>query len=423
MQQAAGPHGTEQTMLRNRNFLLLWLAQSVSRAGDTFTFLALAIRVDALFEQAGESARALGTILFAFALPQLLFGLFAGTLVDRWDRRRVMVGADLMRAALVPAFLLLRGPADLPWALAVAFAHSTASILFYPARGALLPALVESERLMKANGMLQVSDTAARLAGPILAGIVVGRWGTEPAFLLDSASFVGSAVLLLGISGVQTRSVREGAGGSAWRDLREGVRYAMASRLLQGVTLGLGLALLGVGGLDTLFVPYLRHGFQAPPEAVGAVMTAQGVGMLLGGLIIGRLGDRARPLAVSVAAMMVLGLGIAVLGAAPSYLWVLVASAVVGVSLPPVNAGLQTLLQQGVPSEMLGRAGSVVDTALTISQLTSVAGAGWVAASVGLRATFLVSAGLIGGGGLLMGWRLRGDVVQPRAAAASGPAS
>ncbi len=409
-------------MLRDRNFLLLWLAQSISRAGDTFTFLALAIRVDSLFEQAGDSARALGTLLFAFALPQLVFGLFAGTLVDRWDRRRVMVAADLTRAALVPAFLLLRTPADLAWALAVAFAHSTASILFYPARGALLPAMVDCEQLMKANGMLQVSDTAARLAGPILAGIVVGRWGTAPAFLLDSLSFVVSAVLLVGIGGVRTRLARGGEEVNAWRDLREGVRYAMASRLLQGVTLGLGLALLGVGGVDTLFVPYLRHSFQAPPEAMGVVMTAQGMGMLIGGLVVGRLGDRARPLAVSVVAMIVLALGIAGIGAAADYFWVLAAAVVIGLSLPPVNAGLQTLLQQGVPAEMLGRAGSVVDTVLTVSQLTSVAGAGWVAAWVGVRPAFVVAGALIGGGGLLLGWRLRGVALRWQPAPAGGQA-
>lgn len=407
-------------MLRDRNFLLLWLAQSISRAGDAFTFLALAIRVDSLFEQAGASARALGTLLFAFALPQLVFGLFAGTLVDRWDRRWVMIAADLGRAALMPAFLLLRTPADLPWALAVAFAHSTASILFYPARIALLPAMVDSEELMKANGMLQVCDTAARLAGPVLAGFVVGRWGTAPALLLDSLSFFGSAVLLAGIAGVRTRLAREDEGVSAWHDLREGVRYVLASRLLRGVTLGLGLALLGAGGVDTLFVPYLRQSFQAPPEAMGVVMTAQGVGMLVGGLVVGRLGDRARPLAESVIAMIVLALGIVGLGAAADYFWVLAAAVVVGLSLPPVNAGLQTLLQQGVPAEMLGRAGSVVDTALTVSQLTSVAGAGWVAAWVGVRPTFVVAGALIGGGGLLLGWRLRGVALRWQPVPADG---
>jgi MFS family permease len=397
------------------------VAQWISRAGDTFTWLALAVRVDSLFAEAGDSARALGGMLFSFALPQLLFGLFAGTLVDRWDRRRVMIVSDLARAALVPAFLLLRSADDLPWLYAVAFLHSSFSVFFYPARSALLPAIVANEELMSANGWLQLGDTVARLTGPVLAGIVVGRFGMAPALAVDSASFVASAALLMGIGGVKT-TVAEAPGrpSAAWEDLKNGLRFAARSRLVQGVTLGLGLALLGIGGIDSVIVPFLRHVFAAPPEALGVVMTVQGVGMAVGGLAIGRLGRRLTPLAVAVGSMVLLGVGVALVGLAPDYGMILAVMPFVGLSLPPLNASLQTLVQQGVPAQMLGRASAVTDTTITICQLISLAGIGWVAAEFGMRETFYLAGLMIAVGGLAMRWVLsKSD--RPREAVTPAP--
>jgi len=410
--------GAEGRLSRNPNLALLWLAQCISRAGDTFTWLALSVRVDSLFADGGDSARALGGMLFFFALPQLLLGLFAGTLVDRWDRRRVMIISDLVRAILTPAFLVLRTADDLPWLYAVAFLHSAVSVFFYPARSALLPALVANDELMSANGWLQLGDTVARLSGPVLAGILVGRWGAAPALAVDSASFLASAALILGIRRVATRVTEVSAKpGAAWQGLKDGLRFAARSRLVQGVTLGLGLTLLGIGGIDSLVVPFLRHVFGAPPAALGVVMTVQGVGMAVGGLAMGRLGRRLAPTAVAVASMVSLGLGMGLVGAAPSYAFILVTVPFVGLSLAPLNASLQTVIQQGVPSDMLGRASAVTDTTITVCQLVSLAGIGWVASQVGMRETFYLAGIMIVLGGLVMRWVLSGRQV-PRAALA-----
>jgi DHA3 family macrolide efflux protein-like MFS transporter len=402
---------------RNRNFMLLWAAQWISAAGDTFSFLALAIRVDSFFTDAGDSARALGMVLIAYALPVLLFGIFAGTLVDRWDRKRVMIASDVIRALLAPAFLLVRTPDDLPLAFAAAFLLSSFSVFFYPARTALLPNVVKEDDLMSANGWMQVGQTIARLSGPILAGIVVGRWGTNTAFWIDAVSYMVSAVLVLGIVGVVTRAVaEEDIKQPAWKDLAEGVRYALGSRLLQGITLGLGVAMLGIGAVNVLFVPFLRHTFGVSPEALGGVQTAQGVGMLLGGLLMGGLGKRLPPRMVAVAAMVLLGVGIGLFGVAPVYAMTLVIMPFVGFTLPPLNASLNTMLQRGIPKEMLGRAGSVTDMAISLTNLISMGAAGWLGDLLGLRETFMLGGLLCLMGGVAMGWMLRGHearVVHP----------
>jgi DHA3 family macrolide efflux protein-like MFS transporter len=401
-------------MLKNRNFVLLWIAQCISSAGDSFTFLALTIKVNDFYTDAGESARALGIVLIAFALPQLVVGIFAGTLVDRWDRRRIMIASDVIRAMIIPAFIFIRTPADLPFACAIAFLASTFSVFFYPARTALLPAIVSEEELMTANGWMQMGNTIARLTGPILAGIVVAQWGSKVAFSIDSISFIVSALLLFGIMGVVTRASREGEGvRSTWSDVKEGIRYAAGSRLVQGVTLGIAIAMLGLGAVNVLFIPFLRHVFQAPIEALGGLEAAQGAGMFLGGLIIGALGKRLRPVLVSVIAMLILGLSVGLFGFAPEYTYAFILLPMAGFTLPPINASLQTMLQRGVPSQILGRAGSVMDMAISVANLVSMGVAGWLGDLIGLRETFILSGLMLMLGGLAMGVILRKEQSLP----------
>ncbi len=376
-----------------------------------FTFLALAIQVTSLYSDPKQSAGALASVLIAFALPQLVFGLFAGTLVDRWDRRRTMVVADLARAAFIPGFLFLRSPADVPWAMALAFIASSFGAFFYPARTALLPALVQEDELMQANSWMQVGETLSRLAGPILAGVIIGTWGSGPAFLVDSASFVGSAIFLAGIRGAKTRAAAPSEGGitSTLDDLRAGVRYALGSRLLQGITLGLVLALLGIGGVDVLIVPFTRFAFHAAPEALGLLMTAQGVGMVAGGLLAGALARKLSPLFISVTAMLLLGVVMAGFGMAPTYLIGLLLIPWAGLALAPSERQPADHAATRRPGEHVGRAGALTEMASTTAQLASMGGAGGMAALVGLRSTFVVGGVLIALGGLAMGGLLRGQ--------------
>lgn len=393
---------------KNRNFLLLFASQSISAIGDTFSFLALAIRIDSFSSDAGASARALGGIMIAIALPTLLFGIFAGTLVDRWDRRKVMILSDLARAALAPAYLLLRSPGDLPFAFGVAFLMASFSIFFYPARTALLPAIVDEKDLLAANGWMQTGVTISRLVGPALAGIVVAAWGTGIAFWMDGASFLVSGLLVTAVWGVATRAQTTSAGRpSTWQELRAGVRFAARSRLLLGITLGISVAMLGLGAVNVLFVPFLREAFNVGPQALGVIQTMMGAGMLLGGLLMGGLGRRLRPLLVSAASQILLGAGIALFGLAPSYSIELAVMLVIGLSLPPLNAALQTMMQRGIPQEMLGRAGSVMEMAIALTNVVSMGAAGWLGSVIGMRPAFVFGGALVLTGGAAMWLVLR----------------
>lgn len=394
-------------MLKNRNFVALWLATWISAAGDTFNFLALAIRIDDMFPEAGASARALGLVMMASVVPVLLVGLFAGTMVDRWDRKKVMIGSDLLRAVLVPGYLLMGTPEQLPIALGVAFLLAAVSAFFYPARTALLPELVGKDELMSANGWMQMGQTVARLSGPVLAGIVVASFGTNIAFVVDSLSFVASAGLLLLIAGVQTTAEAGRSAKSAWMEFKEGVRYALNSSLLRAITLGISVAMLGLGAVNVLFVPFLRNTFDVAPTALGVVETAQGVGMLAGGLAIGALGRKLSSIRIALVTTILLGVGICIFGMAPTYAFILVIMPVIGLTLPPLNAALNTLMQTNVPSKMLGRSGSVIDMSATVANLISMGLAGVLADAIGFRETFILGGIMIAIGGMMMGWLLQ----------------
>ena len=348
--------------------------------------------------------------MIAYALPTLLLGLVAGTFVDRWDRKRVMVVSDVARALIAPGYLLLQSSADLPIAIVTAFLLASFGVFFYPARTALLPSMVDDDELMSANGTMQLGNTIARLAGPALAGAVISVWSVRAAFWIDATSFLISAVLVLGIRGIVTQvATAKEAQQSTLQDLREGIRFAVQSHLLQGITLGIAVAMLGIGAVNVLFVPFLRDAFDAEAAVLGGIDTAQGAGMLLGALSMGVLGKRFSPLRISVVAMVGLGLGIGAAGMAPALGLIVAAMPLIGFTLPPLNASLSTMLQRGIPDGLLGRAGSVMEMASSLTNLISMGLAGWIAGVVGLRETFVLAGAIVLIAGIVMGWILKAE--------------
>jgi len=273
-------------VLRNGRFLRLWLGQIISATGDYFYFLAMPILINKL---TGSTAAIGLAMIFGFALPQLLFGIPAGVLVDRWDRRRVMIVTDLARALLVLGGLFVQS-AQTIWILyVVGFSMSIASRLFFPARAALIPALVSDEELLAANGLSQLTETASFLAGPALAGFMIAWFGAGVAFVVDSASFLVSAVAIWSIGAVAApvRAASERTVRALWSELMDGLRFLFGHPILRGTVLSLSVVHLGIGAINVLWVPLLSRNYGVGPEGMGIVDSLQGVGMALGALTVG----------------------------------------------------------------------------------------------------------------------------------------
>ena len=159
------------SLLRNRNYALLWVGQLVSAFGDRLHQIGLLVLVGAL---TGNNLWSVGLVFVTIGLPELLFGLFAGALVDRWDRRRVMIVADLSRLFLVASIPLL-ARVGLPWVYVITFFLTTATLFFRPAKDATIPSIVTQRALLKANSLSETTENVSDVLGLPLAGALV--WG------------------------------------------------------------------------------------------------------------------------------------------------------------------------------------------------------------------------------------------------------
>ena len=179
----------------NRNFRLLWLGQIVSLFGDWFNLIASA----ALVSQLTESGLAVGGLFVLRMLAPFLISPFAGVAADRYNRKHLLILADLSRAAVVLGFLLVRDPSQVWLLYVLTFIQLAISGIFFPTRNAILPDLVSPRELGPANALSAATWSVMLALGAALGGIVAGEWGVYPAFIIDGFTFLLSAAFIVGI--------------------------------------------------------------------------------------------------------------------------------------------------------------------------------------------------------------------------------
>jgi MFS family permease len=399
-----------RALLRLKPFRCLWAAQLVSSFGDAATWLALLVLTQRL---TGSTAAVAGTAI-AIALPQLVFGLLAGVLVDRWDRRRVLIASDLLRAGLVLGFLAVT-TADRLWLLyALAFASSAAGTFFNPARNVFVAEVLPADRLLPANSLSETSRVVAGVAGVAAAGFLAGSSSLALVFVLDAASFLVSAVLVSRVRATAP-ATPERRHDDVWRELFDGLRPIVGSRLLLGVVLAGTIVMLGLGAVNVLLVPFVVDGLGASETWFGALEGAQVTAMVLAGLALATVGTRVRSTTLVSAGLVGVGAVVAALGAAASVWHLLPLLFAVGLFVTPAQASVTTILQTEVPSRLRGRAQASFSTLVGAAGLASMALAGLVAEAVGIRTVFLLSGLLAAGAGLAAAAAFR--AARPRAAA------
>jgi DHA3 family macrolide efflux protein-like MFS transporter len=388
-------------VLKNRHFLALWLGQVVSNIGDYFYFLAVPITVSRLT----GSTMAVASSVMSIFVPQLLFGLVAGVFVDRWNRKRTMIVADLLRGLIILLCLTVQS-ADQVWIFyVVGFLVSTVSRFFFPARSAAIPLIVEKEEWMVANGLSQITQTVALITGSALAGFAIGLWGEQVAFVADSLSYFISAIFILTITvphrSLSTAGERSGRGqlGTVWQELIAGLSFIKGSRVLAGVLMSLGVVQLGLGAMQVIWVPFFQKFFEIGPEGLGIVDSTQGFGMAVGAVAVGFLAARVKRATIIGAGVAAIGFLITLIGLSPSFILILGLSFALGLCLSPVQAALSTVIQLAVPDDKMGRVNSAIGTTGSLSMLISMAVAGAVGDMVNLRLIYVVSGTIIALGG------------------------
>src|SRR5215213_2179209 len=296
--------------LRHRDFALLWTAGLISVAGDFALLIALPLHAYALT----GSAVATGGVFAASLLPQVLLGSVAGVFVDRWDRKRTMVAADLLRAALLLPLLAVGSP-DLLWLLYLVRAGTgVAGLIFDPAESALLPRLVGEERLVTANALNALNNNIGRLVGPVAGGLLYAAGGLPAVVIVDAASFVLSAGLILAIRASARPERQDGPedGASAWgrmvHEWRAGLRLVGLDRALRTIFIAVGLGFFGEGTFSVGFTPLVIDVLEGGAAGAGILSSAQAIGGLLAGVLVARAALRLSPRILFAGGMIGLGL-------------------------------------------------------------------------------------------------------------------
>jgi MFS family permease len=389
------------------SFSALWTGQTISALGDRIHQVALAFMV---FE-ATDSAVAVGLIFVVATLPNLVFGPIAGTLVDRWDHREVMIVSDLLRAGLV-LLIPIAAVTNLALAYPLVFLVTTVSIFFRPAKGAILPRIVAADDLVPANSALWIGETFADIGGYAIAGLFVALLGEQRplAFWIDSVTYVASAMLIASIAVAPVgRTVSEKARGvyAGLRDeLRDGWRFLRNDAILLANTLqstvgqfmfGIFLVLTPVYVSQSLSLGHFQR-----EEAYGFLEGAIGAGNLIGGFVIGLIGSRLALGRMVIVGFVLTGVLVALFPLTGNLAAALGLAFGAGVGNLAFVIPSQTLFQRRTPPELMGRVlslrFSVVAGSMTLAMgIGGVLGEWFGAAPViGLFGLVTLAAGVAG---------------------------
>lgn len=391
--------------LRKRDFALLWFAGLISMVGDWVLIIALPIYTYDLT----NSTLATGLMFIIGTIPRIAFGSLAGVFVDRWDRKKVMVASDFLRAIVILFLLLVRDP-GLIWIIyCVAFLQSSLSMFFGPAENALLPQLVDPSRLVSANALNSLNNNLARLAGPALGGLLYGALGFSSSVIINSLSFVLSGVMILLISSpghpISTESAAALESQGMWAEWKSGLCLIRSNPVVSGIFAISIVSAIGEGIFNIMFVIFIRTVLNGGAMEFGWLSSGQAVGGIVGGLLVGRIGRRVPPnrLTPLLAFNGILILLLVHLPWLPLSMFFIL---LCGIPLIFVNVGVDTLLQKHVEGAFLGR---VFGTLMTTMSLFILLGQG-IATITGdqIGPVILVSVkGLLDiSGGLLALWLL-----------------
>lgn len=373
---------------RDRNFGTYWIAQSLSAAGDAFAYLAVPL----LVLHATGSVAQMGLLTAVAGAASVGAGVFGGVLVDRYDRRTLMIAADLARLALYSLIPLawLAGPQV--WLLFVVLPIcEAAGMVFQVAAVTAVRNLVDRDRITEANGRLQATYALAAVAGPLLAGVVSARFGPTAAIAINAASFALSAA---GLWLVRLRKADDGeATGSTGRlaEFLAGARFLWRQPVLRSLTVLLSVFIFLTYGFTDVLVYHVKHDLGGSDRTVGTVLGLAALGTIAGALLVAPL-RRRRGFGVTwVGALSTCGLaivGIGLVGNVPA-VTVLTAVYLCGVSVGGICS--MSLRQEITPDHLLGRVTSAFWSTHYSLGPAGAAVLTWAAGRYGVTAVALVA--------------------------------
>ncbi len=391
-------------VLRNRDFSKLWLGQLISNIGSSVGSLALLFYAFALT----GSELAMAGLAMMQILPMVLFSGLIGVYIDRWDRKKVMITADIMRAAVTflypfvtvfPSFV-----SPLTWLYILAFVYATSNAFFFPARSASIPRLVDREDLMTANSLAQMTFQLVSLIFTPLGGALMAIVAPDyfVGFLIDASTFIASGVVLFTIRSSLVPEKVPDIERSYIKEMREAGGIIRRSSIISFL-LVIFTALMLLGGmLNAIIVPFFQGELGFDEFFFSLIMSGSAVSGVIAAAFLGQKSSIKRPFYLMMLAMVIVGTTMSLLSFVPSgdFITVLLLMSVVGAVNVAIGVPNAAIMQEIVEDKMRGKVFSFQSMMINTAQLTGMAISGvWAEAVSSSRPPIFVA----GTGALIIG--------------------
>ena len=381
-------------ILSNKAFTLLWIGQVVSQSGD-YIFDVVALW---LVLQLPDPVFKAGLTTAVVLLPGVIVGPIAGVYVDRFNRRDIIIGANIFQAVVVGLIAVLYGLESLsfPLLLGLIFLLNTGAQFVRPAVGAAIPQLADKSDLAAANGLFSISSSINQVAGYGIGGLVVLFLGIAVPIYYDGITFVIAALTC----GMITRSILQvktpepqtntPAKSSFTSNLREGLQFIRTSRvLLELVVLAAVLNFFG-GGIQTLIGPYSKITLNGNSATYGALLVGLSIGTLLGSVVVGKINARAYVGKLLFVGVLTIGISVAGLGVFRVFPVAVSLMLAIGLALALANLPIQVLIQVKVPSHLMGRVLTSLVAVVTLTQPIAAVATGSIAGLLSTGLTLII---------------------------------
>ncbi|MFW9834041.1 MAG: MFS transporter [Candidatus Thorarchaeota archaeon] len=395
-----------KTVLAHRDFSLLWSGQLVSNIGTAIATLALMFYA---YDLTG-STMAMAILAIAQTLPIVAFAGPIGVYIDQWDRKKIMVTSDLIRAiAILLIPLTLYFPSSLPtiyWVYLLTFLYATANAWFFPARSASIPNLVEGDELVAANSLSQMTFQVVQLVVPPIGGILVALLAPNYfiAFAINSATFIFSAFAIYRIGANLIPNRESDNMESLASQIKQGARYVVGNAILSFLFVFAMLLAVSSGILNALFMPYLEGEIGLGSAQVGLVLSAGAASGAMAAVYFSRKQELDKPLYLVAGAGLLAGVAVFALVIAFDIVTVMFSWAMIGAVDVILNIPLSVLLQELVEDDLRGRVFSLLNVAFTALQVVGMAIGGVWAETVGSTGPPMTAAALALTGVSLLGF-------------------
>ena len=341
------------SIIKNRNFGLLWLGHLISHAGDAVYMIALPWL---MLELTGSISLTSHVAMLAY-LPAVLFGLVAGVIIDRYNRKWIMIFSDILRSLLV---------AIIPFALifdfitplligVITFLLASFATFFYPARDSLIPHIVSPEELPAANSAISISGQMSHLMGPLFAGLGISVFGLTHLFTADAISFLFSIILISFIV-ISSKTNKHCKHPTKLQGILDGLQYVHAHKGLRLLLLLTFINNIFIMGPAIIGLPvFVKEVLKADFGVYAQLETSMAAGMIIGSFIFWKTVKRINPISILLFGIVMDGITYTFLYFANSSFVATLVLLIHGIGIPLITVSRTTIIQAIVPDEYRGR--------------------------------------------------------------------